>query len=216
LLYNFAVFLAPEEPRAAVPLLRECLDSGAAMDEVGLPAELVLQILVQLGERGDLFEEVAGHLEELDGVGLGVEPWSVANQRAILLSRTGRHDAALAAFAKIFERWPGSSVDVRFNYGMALTRLGRWEDARAEFEQVDYPVAHYGLALTYENTGKIQEAVREHQRFVDEMAVLPYEPLLLRVPELVPGWLERSKEFIAAHSRGNGARSTPHDGSEST
>src|SRR5262245_49621615 len=87
----------------------------------------------------------------------GFEPWSVASQLAILMSRAGRHDEALAAFSRIFATWPDSSDDVRFNLGMALIRLGRWEDARAEFARVDFPVAHYGLALTYEKTGQISD-----------------------------------------------------------
>src|SRR5262245_49621613 len=72
LLYNYAVFLAADDPRAAVTSLRECLESGPAMDEVGLPAELPLQTLVRLGERDDLFEEVSRQLLELESKPIGL------------------------------------------------------------------------------------------------------------------------------------------------
>lgn len=207
LLYNFAVFVAKSDPRAATRLLRESLDDREGMRDVGLPAELPLMNLVALGEREELFSEISQYLNELESKPIGLEPWSVTNQHAILFSRSGRHDEALARFEDILEKWPNASGDVRYNLGMALIRVGRWESAREEFARVDHPLGHFGLAQIYENTGPAAEAVREYGLFLEQMKDVRRDPIVFRAADMYSNLIARAETFIAAHSErpGDGA-----------
>lgn len=82
-LYNYALFVADEDPRAAFALIRESLDSVHSLDEVGLADELFLRLLVRVGQRAELFDDVSLYLDELEArSSIWLEPWSVANPSA--------------------------------------------------------------------------------------------------------------------------------------
>jgi len=199
LLYNFAVYLAKSDPHAATQLFKESLIDPDAMREVELPAEMPLQSLVALGNREELFEDISRYLYELEAKPIGLEPWSVANQHAILLSRSGRSEQALARFQEILEKWPNSSGEVRYNLGMALTRAGQWESARKEFLQVDHPFRHFGLALIHEKTGSVAEAVSEYGLYLEEMRDLEHDPIMTTAPDILSEQIAQAEAFIAAH-----------------
>ncbi len=58
------------------------------------------------------------------------------NYRAILLDNLGMLDSALTYYRYLFENYP-DSISYRVNYGNALYRLGKYEDARIILEKAD-------------------------------------------------------------------------------
>src|SRR4029453_596251 len=92
-LLNLAVFLAERDPRAALGLIRECLQSPDALEKTGIPGAGPLPLRVDLGEHAELRAELLQTIDEAATRTWGsTEPWTFANLRAILLSRIGRSD----------------------------------------------------------------------------------------------------------------------------
>ena len=201
-LLNLAVFLAERDPRAALGLIRECLQSPDALEKAGIPVEVPLHMLVDLGEHAELRAEVLRTIDEAAArTWESTEPWTFTNQRAILLSRIGRSDEALRAFEGIRKEWP-AATDVCFNLGMALVRLERWDDARAEFSKVDHPLRHYGLGLNFERTGHPEDAAREYREFLERLAEEPMDELSVRGvdPERrYRKYVGQARDFLATH-----------------
>jgi tetratricopeptide (TPR) repeat protein len=201
LLYNYAVFLGDEDPRRAIALIREILEaSEESLASVRMEAEMALQLLAGLGERHSLVPEASLVFVELAARPRGdVAPWEVLNQHAIMLSRAGRHEEASALFDRIVTTWPQETA--RYNLGMALIRAGRPHDAQAEFQRVDHPIAHYGMARTHELENRLTEAVHEYRKFIGGMEQEPLSSFRLR------GWdpgaeeIKHASEFIARHSQ---------------
>jgi tetratricopeptide (TPR) repeat protein len=207
LLYNYAVFLENEDPRRAIALLEEVLRAPEeSLAGVRMDAEMALQFLARIGERQSLVPEVALFFVELAERPRGdLRTWAVLNHHAIMLSRAGRHDKAFALFDRIVTQWP-EETDARYNLGMALLRAGRPRDAQAEFQRVDHPVAHYGMARTHELENRVSEAVDAYRKFVDGMEREPLTSLRLR------GWdpgaeeIRHASDFIARHGQSAAAQ----------
>jgi len=94
-------------------------------------------------------EEAERHLHEA----LRIEPGNQQAHYALanLFQQTGRLDAALPEFRTALEHWTGpSSASVHNDYGVTLARLGRTDEAAAEFREAlrlrpDHPDARANL-----------------------------------------------------------------------
>jgi tetratricopeptide (TPR) repeat protein len=89
------------------------------------------------------------------------------NLALLLAQETARLPQALVLLDAAVARWP-SEPQFRDTRGQMLTRLGRWEEARADLEAalpgVAYPgKTHRALAEVYERLGKLNLAA-EHRR----------------------------------------------------
>lgn len=162
-LYNYAVFTAESDPGRAIELVRRCLDAPATPETAGtLPLQVPILFLAHVAARHNRVDEAERLFEELEKRPLvSLRPF-LMNQHAILLSRAGRHERAVGIYRKILDAWPATK-EARFNLGMALARLGRLDEALAEFRAADLPESHYGIGYVHELRGEIADAVREYR-----------------------------------------------------
>jgi len=162
-LYNYAVFTAETDPARAIALVRRCLDAPATRETAeALPLQMPLQFLAHLAAQHNRVDEVEKYFEELEARPLvSLRPF-LLNVHALMLTRSGRHERAVAVYRKILDAWPATK-EARFNLGMALARMGRLDEAEAEFGASSLPESHYGLGYVHELRGRIADAVREYR-----------------------------------------------------
>jgi len=95
-------------------------------------------------------------------------------QRGERFLNLGKPEAALACYAKVFACCEGTAVaaEAHNDRGVALTRLGRLDEALAEYEKSlagDYPLAHFNLGRAlrrrFAESGDPADRVRARESF---------------------------------------------------
>src|SRR5262249_19813995 len=84
--------------------------------------------------------------------------------RALLLSRDGRHDEAIAIYRAV--RADDMDQITTMNLVIALCRAGRYDEARVTASNLDQPWVDYADGHIHEARGRTSEAARAYRRFL--------------------------------------------------
>lgn len=212
LLFNLAVFESGADPRRAAGLLQRCVEAlvaGPGLAEVmagrapepGMVAERLGDLAVEHGLVDDtdrFLTRLAATLPppsekslmalEVDGLKPGGQVTAaLMNAHAMMLSMAGRHDDALALYARLRAAL-GDPPALAFNTARALLRAERLDEAAALFASLPIPEGDWGTALVHERRGELAVAARSYARFLDRAGTVPDDALRAQ-----------ARAFLAAH-----------------
>jgi serine/threonine protein kinase/tetratricopeptide (TPR) repeat protein len=95
-------------------------------------------------------------------------------QKGLILLNQNRDQEATEAFNKAIEQNNHQDADANGALGVALARQKDSAGAEAAFKRAieqrggNYPEAHYNLGLLYEKTGRLAEAIKEYETFLQQ------------------------------------------------
>ena len=93
---------------------------------------------------------------------------------SVLLETPGRASEAAAAFRKAIEQNEGRDPEAQYRLGFALVQQKDYAGAEAAFREAvnqrggDFAFAHYNLGLLYQQTGRIDEAIKEFETYLEQ------------------------------------------------
>ncbi|HEX9185964.1 MAG TPA: tetratricopeptide repeat protein [Vicinamibacteria bacterium] len=124
-------------------------------------------------------------------------------ERAMAQHRAGDVLGAIDAYLAILERAPGRA-DVRSNLGAAYARLGRHEEAIAQYRQAlavrgEDPAIRFNLGLALFKAARFPEAAEELARVVEKQPENKGALLLLAECHLQQGNTAKVVELLAPH-----------------
>ncbi len=85
-----------------------------------------------------------------------------------------RAPEAAEAFRKAIEQNKGRDPEAHYRLGFALVQQKDYAGAEAAFREAlnqrggDFAFAHYNLGLLYQQTGRIDEAVKEFEAYLEQ------------------------------------------------
>ena len=171
----------PDESRFGVKLLNAQLQLGRAADARETLERLVREKRRYAGEAADELEALKKELEERDGDELKpqevrklktlqrratMNPAALNYLRGCVLCAEGDHEGALEVLERAIDVQSYNLPSLRQKMADCYAGLGRWEDARAQLEQVleADPInahAHAGLARCHLGEGRPAKALAE-------------------------------------------------------
>ena len=92
------------------------------------------------------------------------------NNLGVTLAQQGQWEAAIAAFEQVLQFPAYNTPEIVYqNLGWAYYNLGRYPEAEAALTMAlrldpRLPVTHYTLGLTWEKTGRVQEARQSYRQ----------------------------------------------------
>ncbi|HEX8351830.1 MAG TPA: tetratricopeptide repeat protein, partial [Pyrinomonadaceae bacterium] len=93
---------------------------------------------------------------------------------SILLETPGRAAEAAEAFRKAIEQNKGRDPEAHYRLGFALVQQKDFDGAEAAFREAigqrggDFAFAHYNLGLLYQQTGRVEEAIKEFETYLQQ------------------------------------------------
>ncbi|HEX8722473.1 MAG TPA: protein kinase [Pyrinomonadaceae bacterium] len=95
-------------------------------------------------------------------------------QMGSILLETGKAQEAADAFRKAIEQNDGRDPEAHYRLGSALAMQKDYAGAESAFREAlnqrggDFAYAHYNLGLLYEQTGRVDEAVKEFEAYLQQ------------------------------------------------
>jgi serine/threonine-protein kinase len=93
---------------------------------------------------------------------------------SVLLETPGRAAEGAEAFRKAIEQNKGRDPEAHYRLGFALVQQEDFAGAEAAFREAinqrggDFPYAHYNLGLLYQQTGRLDEAIKEFEAYLEQ------------------------------------------------
>jgi tetratricopeptide (TPR) repeat protein len=93
---------------------------------------------------------------------------------SVLLETPARAAEAAEAFRKAIEQNRGRDPEAHYRLGFALVQQKDYAGAEGAFREAvnqrggDFPFAHYNLGLLYQQTGRIEEAIAEFEKYLEQ------------------------------------------------
>ena len=93
---------------------------------------------------------------------------------SVLLETPGRAAEAAEAFRKAIEQNKGRDPEAHYRLGFALVQQKDYAGAEGAFREAvnqrggDFAFAHYNLGLLYQETGRIDEAIKEFETYLEQ------------------------------------------------
>ncbi|MDX6484394.1 MAG: eukaryotic-like serine/threonine-protein kinase, partial [Gaiellaceae bacterium] len=104
----------------------------------------------------------------------GVYPDAFYQIGSVLLETPGRSAEAAEAFRKAIEQNEGRDPEAQYRLGFALVQQKDYAGAEAAFREAvnqrggDFAFAHYNLGLLYQQTNRIDEAIKEFETYLEQ------------------------------------------------
>ncbi|HEV2859674.1 MAG TPA: serine/threonine-protein kinase [Pyrinomonadaceae bacterium] len=181
--FRRAVELQPEFPSARNRLGRALMMKGqfsAAAEEFRKAVEqqggnfpvAQYNLGFALQRQNDAEGALAAYRKAIESRG-GDYPDAFFQIGTILMDLKGREAEAADALRKAAEQNGGRDPEAQLRLGVLLARQQDYQGAESAFRAAadsrgDFPYAHYNLALLYERTARLPEAVQEYEKFLEK------------------------------------------------